>query len=392
MPLREQSAVAVVQSSVGVRCGEDWGLSTVNLRAATAVVGLALTATLVVAGLAGVPAQQTDERPAVGPWMEQPFEGMVTPALAWLDATTAAAGCESGVVIFDTAGRHRVIALNAAPRSPGTVVASPDGRMVALLVGGSEALRAFIVDVEDGALVPLTDGDPSVAFDRWGAWSDGPLFCYTSDEGGAARARNGTFRIYGKATASGRGRPLTSAGPWSDTCPSFARDGGPLVFLRTYDDRPSRDAISADDGPMDEARVMALDLTTDVESSLTEGSVDYGPLVSPDGEHVAFFRLSGTIGVSLWIARPSTGQAWPVIGSELTNLSMHSSLQWTSDGAGLYLASRGKVYRVPILTGPLQRMDLEEAVDAVFAVSPDDAHIAYLTDGGYRIEEVTYAD
>lgn len=367
-------------------------MSTVNTRAVTAVVGSAFIAAAVVAGLAVVVAQQTDERPAAGPWMEQPFEGMVTPALAWLDSATAVAGCEGGVVIFDTTGRHRVITLTAPPSSPGALVASPDGRMVALLVGEAEDRRAFILDAEGEALLPLAEGSPAVPFGRWGAWGDGPLFCYVSDEGGAARARNGAFRIYGIATGSGQGRPLTSAGPWSDTCPSFARDGGPLVFLRTYNERPSPHAISGEDGPLDEARVMALDPTTGAESPLTEGAVDHGPLVSPDGGHVAFLRLTGTIGVSLWIVRPSTGQAWPVIGDELTKLSMRSLLQWTSDGAGLYLASRGQVYRVPILTGSLQRMALEEAVDQVFAVSPDDAHIAYLTDGGYRIEEVTYAD
>lgn len=329
-----------------------------------------------------------------GPWRDTPYEGAVTRALAWLGPDLVVVGAPQGVLISDANGRHREIGLDPPLTnlvSSGTICAAPTGDRFACLVGTDDRGAAVVVSAEGAVLGTVTTGNPQPAFDTWAAWDpDGTRLCF-SGATGSVLSPTAAYRLWLHDFNDTGAQAITGSGPWIDACPTFAPGGTRIVYSRTHHDRTCAEVLTPE-GPARESRVMLLDQSDDSEAVLTEGHVDRRPICSPDGTHVAFFRLEPDIGVSVWIVEIESAQAWPVMGGDEMRLSYHASLQWTADGAGLYLASRGKVYRVPVLTGSVQRMDLEEAVDAVFAVSPDDAHIAYLTDGGYRIEEVTYAD
>lgn len=329
-----------------------------------------------------------------GPWRDAPYEGAVTRALAWLGPNLVVVGTPRGVLISDVDGRHREIGLRPPLTnlvSSGTICAAGTGDRFACLIGTDDRGAAVVLSAEGAVLGTVTTGNPQPAFDSWAAWArDGTRLCF-SGATGSVLTEMAAYRLWLYDFSDASAHAITGSGPWIDACPTFAPGGTRIVYSRTYHDRTCADVLTSD-GPARESRVMLFDATDDSEVALTEGHVDRKPVSSPDGTHVAFFRLEPDIGVSVWIVEIKSARAWPAIGGDEMRMSYHASLQWTSDGAGLYLASRGKVYRVPILTGPLQRMDLEEPVDAVFAVSPDDAHIAYLTDGGYRIEEVAYAD
>lgn len=157
---------------------------------------------------------------------------------------------------------------NGAPRF------SPDGRRLALVLGGSSGnLDVYVLDLATQGLTRITN-DPAI--DTEPAWSaDGQTLYFTSDRGGAPQ-------IYAAPVeANARARRITFGVPYVTT-PRVSPDGRQLVVV-----------VQESGG----FRVATLDLASGTLSSLTRGSLDESPSFAPNGALLIYAGSEGGRGV-----------------------------------------------------------------------------------------------
>jgi TolB protein len=137
---------------------------------------------------------------------------------------------------------------------------SPDGRRLALVLGGSGGnFDIYVLDLATQNLTRITN-DPAI--DTEPAWSaDGQSLYFTSDRGGAPQ-------IYvAPPEANARVRRITFGVPYATT-PRISPDGKQLVV------------VIQEGGAF---RVATVDLASGTVSPLTRGSLDESPSFAPNG-------------------------------------------------------------------------------------------------------------
>lgn len=156
---------------------------------------------------------------------------------------------------------------NGAPRF------SPDGRRLALVLGGSTGnLDIYVLDLATQGLTRITS-DPAI--DTEPTWSaDGQTLYFTSDRGGAPQ-------IYAAPVeANARARRITFGVPYVTT-PRVSPDGTQL-------------AVVVQEGGF---RVATVDLASGTISTLTRGSLDESPSFAPNGALLIYAGSEGGRGV-----------------------------------------------------------------------------------------------
>jgi TolB protein len=156
-----------------------------------------------------------------------------------------------------TGERRQVSARAGHNGAPGF---SPDGRRLALVLGGSGGnYDIYVLDLASQNLTRITS-DPAI--DTEPAWSaDGQTLYFTSDRGGAPQ-------IYAApAEANARARRITFGVPYATT-PRMSPDGRQLVV------------VVQEGGAF---RVATVDLASGTVSPLTRGPLDESPSFAPNG-------------------------------------------------------------------------------------------------------------
>jgi dipeptidyl aminopeptidase/acylaminoacyl peptidase len=155
------------------------------------------------------------------------------------------------------------------PNSPNSLEWSPDGRQI-----------AYVMIVPDegpklGSAPPKPDGA------NWAPPLDiVDKVNYRAD--GAGYLKPGWSQIFIVDATGGAPRQLTYGAFHNNGPVSFAPDGRTLFFSANRSPDWERDAL--------EAEVYSLDVSSGAMSALTDrNGPDTGPLVSPDGRHIAYF-------------------------------------------------------------------------------------------------------
>lgn len=155
-------------------------------------------------------------------------------------------------------GERRKVSARAGHN--GAPAFSPDGRRLALVLGGSGGnLDVYVLDLATQNLTRITT-DPAI--DTEPAWSaDGQNLYFTSDRGGAPQT------YVAPAQADARARRVTFGVPYA-TRPRLAPDGRQLAV-----------EIQESGG----YRIATVDLASGTVTSLTRGTLDESPSFAPNG-------------------------------------------------------------------------------------------------------------
>jgi Tol biopolymer transport system component len=186
---------------------------------------------------------------------------------------------------------------------------SPDGEWISYFhCPRSPRGDLWVIPAEGGEPRRLTFDD---TFGGTPVWTpDGERIVYSSTLGGS--------RTLWQVTADG-GEPeplLQSAG--DDTDPELSLDGSRLVFTNQRN----------------RFRLLLVDPETGTEQSLLESrAMMFDASLSPAGDRAAYFGLTGSGGIDVFIVNVADGRVRPLT-TESAEVNIHPS--WSSDGRTLY--------------------------------------------------------
>jgi len=199
---------------------------------------------------------------------------------------------------------------------------SPDGRQVAVVVDNRQI---WSYDFSRAILTPLTAADAQSNFPVW--TPDGSRLAFSSNQDGALSM------FWMPADGSGSAERLTKSVLFQDPS-SFSPDGRLLVFVEL-------DPANAQD-----IWVLPMDARRKPRPLLTTQFVEGGPMVSPDGQWLAF--VSNESGDNEVYVRQFSGSR------KKTRISNDGGqeLAWAPDGHELFYRSGDRMMAVDIVTRP----------------------------------------
>jgi serine/threonine-protein kinase len=224
------------------------------------------------------------------------------------------------LVWVDRDGREEP--LPTAPRSFSKPRISPDGRQVAIVVDNRQI---WSYDLSRAMPTPLTAADAQSNFPVW--TPDGSRLAFSSNQDGALKMS------WMPADGSGSAEQLTTSVLFQDPS-SFSPDGRLLVFVEL-------DPANAQD-----IWVLPMDSGRKPRPLLTTRFVEGGPMLSPDGQWLAF--VSNESGDNEVYVRAFSGSR------RKTRISSDGGqeLAWAPDGHELFYRSGDRMMAVDIVTRP----------------------------------------
>jgi eukaryotic-like serine/threonine-protein kinase len=202
---------------------------------------------------------------------------------------------------------------------------SPDGRQVAVVIDNR---RIWSYDLSRATLTPLTAADAQTNFPVW--TPDGSRLAFSSN-------RDGVLNMFWMpADGSGPAERLTTSVLFQDPF-SFSPDGRLLVFVELHP------------GNAQDIWVLPTDSGRKPRPLLTTQFVEGGPMLSPDGQWLAF--VSNESGDNEVYVRPFSGSR------RKTRISSDGGqeLAWAPDGRELFYRSGDRMMAVDIVTRPTLR-------------------------------------
>ncbi|MEN6546989.1 MAG: hypothetical protein ABFE07_13215, partial [Armatimonadia bacterium] len=175
---------------------------------------------------------------------------------------------------------------------------APDGRRLAFSSKRDGRSSIYIMADDGTGVARLTSGQGS---DYEPAWSpDGNTIVFRRAIGDDEEADNDLWCI----SSDGTGLRQLTSGHWCDVDPAWSHDGARIIFARAYDGGATHSGLQVINPDSTGLRAVALP---------SEDSCDE-PAFSPDGEYLAYRRLSTSSGITLRHLRGSKLQ--PIIGTE----------------------------------------------------------------------------
>jgi len=202
---------------------------------------------------------------------------------------------------------------------------SPDGRQVALVIDNRQI---WIYDISPAMLAPLTPADISTNFPAWTA--DGSRLAFSSSQDGMLQMS--WIPVDGSAPAE----RLTSSFLYQFPS-SFSPDGQLLVFVEV-DPATGQDVWALPLGPDRKLRPV-----------LRTQSVEDGPVLSPDGQWLAF--VSNESGDNEVYVRRFSGSGRKIRISTRSG----QEVAWRPDGHELFYRTGDRMMAVDIVTQPTLR-------------------------------------
>jgi Tol biopolymer transport system component/predicted Ser/Thr protein kinase len=271
----------------------------------------------------------------------------------------AVAGCVLAAVVAgayfvsrqprEGAASPKVSILTSYPGSESHPALSPDGNQIAFAWDGEKEdnLDIYVKLVDAGTPVRLTQS-PNV--DRAPAWSpDGRYLAFVRNERGS---QDGAYYVIPALGGAERKIAdfLDAPSHFSRPTVNWAPDGKSLVIMDPSVKPPAITMVSVESG---EKKVLTV---PDPKST-----GDSWPLVSPDGQWLAFSRQD-SVGTNDWFRLP-WGAPSSATPTRLTNvhLDFRPGASWTADSKELVVSTTaGLIYRVPITgtTPPAQITNL----------------------------------
>ncbi len=226
----------------------------------------------------------------------------------------------------DSAGALEYLPFDAARY--GRFERSPDGRRLAISVG-STGLNIWVLDLETARATRVTGDDRS----QMPLWSP--------DGQSVAFQHFGDTRIFWKPVDSGEpAEPLAEAGA-NPTPTSWSADGRALMIDVFEEGSWSIHRVYADRGSSPEPLV-------------STGSNEWGAVLDPGGEWVAYTSDEPGRYEVFVEPYPRTGQRWQV------STDGGEEPYWAADGSVLYYRSGTRLMSVPILPGSEFRVGVPE--------------------------------
>jgi serine/threonine-protein kinase len=202
---------------------------------------------------------------------------------------------------------------------------SPDGRQIAVVVDNRQI---WSYDLSRAIMAPLTAADAQTNFPVWAP--DGSRLAFSSSQEGALSM------FWMPADGSGSAERLTTSLLFQDPS-SFSPDGRLLVFVEL-------DPANAQD-----IWVLPLDSPRKPRPLLTTRYVEGGPMLSPDGQWLAF--VSNESGDNEVYVRPFSGSR----GKTRISSDGGQEIAWAPDGHELFYRSGDRMMAVDIVTQPTLR-------------------------------------
>lgn len=182
------------------------------------------------------------------------------------------------------------------------------------IVAGRQQL--FILDEEAGRWSQVTHGDLDHEQPAWSP--DGRSLAYVETDD--------TARVIHVMGADGSNRHALTPAHIRAIHPSWTPDGARVLFSTDDDRRPPAKNAS---------EVYAVELATRRIDTLISGGVNTYPVMSPDGQWIAFRRIVGDMNSEVFVAKAD--------GSGLRNLTDHPAYEgwpaWSPDGRSIAFAA-----------------------------------------------------
>jgi Tol biopolymer transport system component len=197
---------------------------------------------------------------------------------------------------------------------------SPDGRQVAVVIDNRQI---WIYDIARATLMPLTPANTSTNFPAWTA--DGARVAFSSSEDGMLQMS--WMPVDGSAPAERLTSSLLYQFP-----SSFSPDGQLLVF------------VEVDPATAQDVWALLLDQGRKLRPVLRTHSVEGGPVLSPDGQWLAF--VSNESGDNAVYVRRLSGSARKI----RISTGSGQEVAWAPDGHELFYRSGDRMMAVDIVT------------------------------------------
>jgi serine/threonine-protein kinase len=202
---------------------------------------------------------------------------------------------------------------------------SPDGRQVAVVIDNRQI---WIYDISRAMLMPLTPSDISTNFPVWTA--DGSRVAFSSNQDGMLQMS------WMPADGSAPAERLTGSFLYQFPS-SFSPDGRLLVF------------VEADPATAQDVWALTLDRDRKLRAVLRTQSVEDGPVLSPDGQWLAF--VSNESGDNAVYVRRFSGSGRKI----RISAGSGQEVAWAPDGHELFYRSGDRMMAVDIVTQPAFR-------------------------------------
>jgi len=202
---------------------------------------------------------------------------------------------------------------------------SPDGRRIALVIDNRQI---WIYDISRAMLAPLTPADVSVNFPAWTA--DGARVAFSSSQDGMLQMS--------WMSVDGNGPAERLTGSFLYQFPSFFSPDGRLLLFVEVDPATGQDVWAL---PLDQGRKLRPVLRT--------RSVEDGPVLSPDGQWLAF--VSNESGDNDVYVRRFSGSGRKI----RISTGSGQEVAWAPDGHELFYRTGDRMMAVDIVTQPTLR-------------------------------------